>query len=90
MTYWGLGYVILQPSSNDTEDLIISQMGVGLVRATQEGTFSQTATFSVALPSDETLSTLALVPTSRSGASAATQAWKGTVQISRRISRFVK
>ena len=64
-----------------------AQLELGLVRATQDGAISQTATFSVAMPSDETLSSLALASDARGSASVAKQARSSTVQISRRIGR---
>lgn len=58
-----------------------------MVRATVGGSQSQTVTFSVALPSDETLNSLALTPAARGGTSAATQERTGRLQVSRRIVR---
>ena len=58
------------------------------MRATLEGTLSQSATFSLAMPSDETLSSQTLPGEARNGGAAGSPRRQDVVRFDRRIHRY--
>jgi len=67
---------------------VVVQLAPGQVRATLDATLSQTATFSLALPADATLSSQTLPGGARAGGNAGSPQRPDLIHFNRRIHRY--